>query len=435
MGIEGGNFNKHINKSEVHKEEPEKITFPHGEYGLNLYEKEYGSDKKEIEKVKEIFDTFLNQEIENIQIYSSEKFGVSMPYTKINMGDFAKALYEKSTGKKIGPLKEPIGEDNKKHISNEFVFPGAPLNFELLDNGPFHFVGESMKQCIGKLPNAFEKIKKGKEPDDFEVFTLGTPMNEFGKISPEFFEKFKKNPTEVMSEVFVEFINKNSESKINKDTKLNIELYGISWGGGTAAITGEKLLETNKFTQDPEKTKKDGTPRVAIKAQNPVSLSRAKIKGPQIWLGSPLNDTVSGDQYGPTIGKSNPEFAKQVELKLEKRGIVVNKSEEQQKMKKKAMIDIIISFRKGLKLKPETKITEIYGLHDLTTRTSSLMREVKKQKENHPNSLGQNLAKPQRENSRVFGVDMFHETPWFRKNELDRIKNAVEKLIELENNK
>lgn len=148
-----------------------------------------------------------------------------------------------------------------------------------------------------------------------------------------------------------------------------------------------------------------------------------------------MNDTVSGDQYGPTIGKSNPEFAKQVELKLEKRGIVVNKSEEQQKMKKKAMIDIIISFRKGLKLKPETKITEIYGLHDLTTRTSSLMREVKKQKENHPNSLGQNLAKPQRENSRVFGVDMFHETPWFRKNELDRIKNAVEKLIELENNK
>ena len=54
-----------------------------------------------------------------------------------------------------------------------------------------------------------------------------------------------------------------------------------------------------------------------------------------------------------------------------------------------------------------------------------------RQKEAHGETLGQNLATSQRENSRVFGVDTFHEIPWFRKNELRRIHKAVEKLQEL----
>lgn len=427
------NFNNPIKT----KEKPEQITFPHAEYGLKLYEKEYGNNPEEIKRVKEIFDTFLNQEIENIKIYNSEKFGVSLPYTSINAGDFAKKFYEKYTGEKAEiktPKESLVVEGNKKHISNEYMFPGAPLNMELLDNGPFHYVGESMRQCIEKLPAALEKIKNGEEPDEFEVFTMGTPINELGKMSPGFLEIFKKNPTGVMSEVFAEFIKKNSETKYNMG-KLDIELFGISWGGGVASIAGEKLLETGEFTQDSEESEEKGIPKIAIKAQNPVSLSRSKIKGPQIWFGSPLNDPVSGDQYGPTMGKENPEFAKQINKILEKRGIYANKSEEQQKMKKKAMLDIILSFRKGLKLKPETKITEIYGLHDLTTKTSSLTKEVKEQMKSHPDSLGQNLAKPQRENSRVFGADMFHEFPWFRETELRKIKKAAEKLEELEKSK
>ena len=105
---------------------------------------------------------------------------------------------------------------------------------------------------------------------------------------------------------------------------------------------------------------------------------------------------------------------------------------EQQKMKKSAIVDVVLSFRKGVKLKPETVITEIYGLNDLTTKTRSLTKEVEEQKESNGGTLGQNLATPQRENSRVFGVDTFHEIPWFRENELKRIDKAVKKLKELQ---
>ncbi len=407
----------------------EEITFPHGEYGIKEYEKEYGSNPEEIKKVREIFDTFLNLEIENVQVYKSEKFGISFPYTRIDMNSFTKKLYEKSTGKKAETKKS---ENNSELVRREFIFPGAPLKGDLTDNGPLHFAGESMHQCIGKLPSALEKIKNGEEAEPFEVLMLGTPVNKLGTMSPEFMENFKKDPTGAMSAVFAEFIEKDIV-KNNKDAKLDIELYGISWGGSLSAITGEKLLETGSFTQEVGQLKDKGVPKITIKAQNPISLSRSQMKGPQVWLGSPLNDKVSGDKYGPTMGKENPEFMKKINNALAKRGILPNISEQQKKMKKKAITDVVLSFRKGVKLKPETKVTEIYGLEDLTTKSASLTREVKEQKETHGETLGQNLAIHQRENSRVFGVETFHEIPWFRENELKRIRKAVEKLEELKN--
>jgi hypothetical protein len=431
MGMED-NFNKPT-ASKLHEEGLQNNTiFPHGDYGIELYKKEYGENKEEIKKLEDIFTTFLNQEIYNTNIYTSEKFGVSFPYTYVDIKSFSKELYKKyKTEETIMEEKVPEQLDEKR-ATREFIFPGAPLNKELSDNGPFHFVGESMHQCIGRLPAAFKKIKNGENPDKFEIFMLGTPINQLGKMSPEFLKKFKENPTEVMSDVFAEFIENNSKTKESENEKLNIELYGISWGGGVAAKTGEKLLETTEFTQDLEKIKNREASRVDIRAQNPVSLSRSKMKGLQIWLGSPLNNIVSEDPYGSTVSKDNPEFTKQVNLLLEKKGIYPNMSEEQQTLKKKAIVDIVVAFRKGVNLKPETKITEVYGLKDLTTKSYGLNSEVKKQLKSFPGSVGKNLATPQRENSRVFGVDTFHEIPWFRKNELKRIHKAIENLSFLE---
>ena len=92
--------------------ENKRITFPHGEYGINEYEKEYGNNKEDIEKVREIFDTFLNQEIANVQIYKSEKFGVSFPYTCIDMNNFAKELYDKTTSK-VSEIKKSNKSEKK----------------------------------------------------------------------------------------------------------------------------------------------------------------------------------------------------------------------------------------------------------------------------------------------------------------------------------
>ena len=207
---------------------PERMAFPWGEEAIEIYKKEYGNNPDEIETVRKILDIFFNQEVENIALYESKE-GATLPYTRISVGDLAKALYEKQTGKKAEIKTEENGtmvESDKRHIRREFVFPGGPLS--QIDNGLFHYVEEAIHQCMMHLPVALEDLRNGREPETHEIFTFGTPINEFGTMSPQFFEALKVDPTGTMSKVFAEFIEKNGLVKNNIEDQLNIELYGLS---------------------------------------------------------------------------------------------------------------------------------------------------------------------------------------------------------------
>jgi hypothetical protein len=418
------------------QEASRRITFPHGEAALKLYEKEYGSDPKELKEVRDIFEAFFNQEVANIKVYNSEKFGAAFPYTRIDMSNFAKALYEKYTGAKAEiKLSEnggAIAEGEQKRIDREFIFG----SFLALTNGnPFTFVEEAMHQCVERLPAALEKLKNGEEPDAFEIFTLGSPTNEFGTMSAEFFENFKKEPIAELGNIYSEFIQKNGIKKDNPDDKLNLELFGISMGGGMAAITGEKLLETNDFTQDREQSIKEKLSHVVIRSEVPVSLGRSKIKPFQIPVGF-ITDSIVGlvnNPYGRTVAFAEPNFMKQLNVVLAEQGIHKNMTKDQEKMKSASIHTLMLALGKGLTLKPETKVNEIYGLKDLTTYTPSLAKEAKEQMESHSGALGQNLVHPQRENSRVFAVKQSHVRPFFRPRELKRIRKAAMELDSLEN--
>ena len=419
-----------------------QMKFPYSEGAIKLYEKEYGDNPEEIKRVRDIFDAFFNEEISNIKLYESERYGAAFPYTSIDIGSFAKILYEQYAGRKaeITSSREKIdGEKNHekepRKIDREFVFPGAP--FSRNDAGPFHYVEEAMHQCVQRLPTALKNLQDGKEPDEFEIFTFGLPTNELGSMSPDFFEKLKKEPIVELGNILAEFIEKNGIAKENPDDKLNIELFGISMGAGLAAITGEKLLETGMFTQDDKQFLEDGLPRIKIRAQSFVSGSRSKIKKSQIPLGfaADVIATLMSNSYVHTMKSIEPKFIKQMYAILAERGILENKSEDQKKMKNESMRAMISALGKGLILKPETNINEIYGLKDMTTYTSSLSNEAKKQKESYAGFLGQNLVKPRRENSRVFAVDTMHMPPFFRLNELKRIRRAANELDNLEKNR
>ncbi len=418
-------------------EASKRVTFPHGEEAIRLYKKEYGDNPEEIGEVKDIFDTFFDQYVANIALYKSER-GATLPYTRINVIDFAKALYEKYTGKKavVKPPENGKGttvETDQKRIKREFVFPGAPLR--QAENGPFHYVEEAMHQLVMNLPAALEDLRNGREPDSLEIFTMGTPMNELGTMTPEFFENLKKDPTAEMGNVFAEFIQKNGLAKMNENEKLNIELYGLSWGSSLAAVTGEKLLENEVFTQerDPARNKA----MVTIRAQAPVSLGRSMIKKLQIPLGFAADGIASiiREKYGRNLFNKTPKFMEQLNAVLEERGIGKNTSEEQNKMKSAGMKAIRISLSNEVELKPETKVNEIYGLRDMTTYSPGLNAEAKEARERRPvfspDSLAQNLIEPERKNSRTFAVDTFHMPPWFRKQELKRIKKAAAALNSL----
>lgn len=427
--------NIHVEQEGVELQEASRrITFPHGEAALKLYEKEYGNDPKELKEVRDIFEAFFNQEVANIKVYFSEKFGAAFPYTRIDMSNFAKALYEKYTGAKAGikPLEneKDISEGEQKRIDREFIFG----SFLVTTNGnPFTFVEEAIHQCVERFPAALEKIKNGEEPDAFEIFTLGSPTNEIGTMSPKFFEDLKKEPIVELSKVYSEFIEKNGIKKDNPNDKLNLELFGISMGGGIAATTGEKLLENNGFTQDREESIKKGLPHVVIRSEVPVSLGRSKIKPFQIPAGF-ITDSIIGlvnNPYGRTVAFAEPKFMEQLNIVLAERGIAKNMTGDQKKMKNEALHALIFGLGKGLTLKPDTKVNEIYGLRDLTAYTPSLVKEAKEQMKSHGGSLGQSMVQPQREGSRVFAVKQSHVRPFFRSSELKRIRKAAMELGKL----
>jgi hypothetical protein len=309
-----------------------------------------------------------------------------------------------------------------------------------VSNGnPFTFTEEAMHQAVTNLPRALEDIKNGKEPEDIEIYTMGSPTNLLGKMTPEFFEGMKANPFKNLGRVYAELIKEKIPQAGENSKKTSVELFGISMGGGMATMTGENLLETDQFTQEPQSDDiKERKNFLQIKAEVPVTLSRSKNKKIQIPLGFAVEFTkgLLSNSYIRKVGGEDGKFVKQMNVELAKRGIYENMSEEQKKMKSKSIHNLMFSLGRELGLKPETKIDEIYGLHDLTTITPSLKKDAKIQAEEHPDTLGSTIVPRTREGSRTSAVNAAHmDVPasnFFRSSELRRIKVATEKLMELE---
>ena len=412
----------------------EKITFPHGQEAVRLFEKQYPKNPELVKKATEIFETFFSQEMENIVIFKSKE-GIEFPYTKISISNLAKELYKKNSN---NLLKENLEKNvEQTTIKREFVLE----SFLTTTNGsPFTFVEEAMHQAIMNLPRALENLKNGIEPENFEVYTLGSPTNLLGKMTPKFYDDLKNEPFKKFGEIYSELI-KEKMKDINNDngSKTFVELYGISMGAGIAAMTGEKLLENNDFTQEKDPANiKNKKIEITIKAVLPVTLSRSTIKQIQIPIGF-FYDSLKGlinNPYVRKIGGGEGKFIKQVNAELAKKGIQENMSEEQKKMKEKSMPRLILALGKGLTLKQETRVNEIYGLKDSTTTTNSFKTDAKKQKEEHTDVLGSTIIPSTREESRTFVVNATHaEIPaanFNRHSEQRRIKAAAEKLIYLQ---
>lgn len=426
MGIES-NFSKPI----IENKKPEQIAFPHGEEIVRLFEKEYPGDPTQVEKAKEIFEIFFQQEMKNIEIFKSRE-GVDYPYTHINVGALAKELYQKYSATPLNPLEKNTEQPS---IKKEFVFE----SFLTTTNGnPFTFVEEAMHQAVMHLPRAIENLKNNIEPENMEIYTIGSPTNLLGKMTPEFYNDLKNDPFRKLGRIYAELVKEKINSVKDKNNKISVELYGISMGAGIAAMTGEELLENNEFTQEPQREGVENRkPFLQIEAMLPVAFSPSKIKQFQIPVGF-FYDSIKGLITNPYIKKiagGEASFIKQVNTELAKKGIYENMSPEQKEMKSKSMPRLILALGKGLTLKPGTIVDEIYGLKDATTYTRTLKNEAQVQQAKSPNTLGSTITPRQKENSRNFVVNASHaDIPaanFNRSSEQRRIKAAVESLENL----
>ncbi len=203
-----------------------------------------------------------------------------------------------------------------------------------------------------------------------------------------------------------------------------------------AIRTAENLVEKGLVTQDFAVAEKDHLPYLQIEAEVPVSLSPSKIKALQVPVGffaDALKERKLPEVKRIEAGK--PQFGKDVNEVLAQRGIHEQMADDQKKTKRGVILDILKKVGNTFKPKPETKITTLYGLNDLTTKSPSMVKAAKVRKQEFGGTLGQNLLERAKPNERVFTAEMMHLSPRFRKTQLRRMRVLAITLEDLEQGK
>ncbi len=288
------------------------------------------------------------------------------------------------------------------------------------------------------MPRALERLKQGKEPERNEIYTVGSPTNELGSISPEFAESLKDDHAfERFGSLYSEFV----QSQLSKDEKekaeTNIYLYGISMGASFAVNTADKLLKDGIATQSNEKSETERLPFAQVRIDTPPGMSDSSrsVKRLQIPIGFLLENTyaMATDPYLRAVMKDDKKLLSSVSAVLEKeKGIKVSMSPEQTQLKKKAISEVIENLRNGTPIPEGLKVTEVVGAYDTLMYKDSFRKKLKEKRKSHKGSIGETLVSDaSKSGRRSFGANMSHSIPYFRKNELQRLQTAVEGLEKL----
>ena len=406
---------------------PKYPRFIHGDAALALYKK-WDNVPGNTEILQDVFSEFLRQEINHIQLHDSFDRQTAFPYTYIDVGTLARSLYQ--------DFYWPVSSDLKpNHTQNkaEFIF-GSFLNTAA--GNSFGFVEEAMHQVIKALPKALEDIHNGKEPQNIRIYTLGSPTNVLGKISPEELGKIQNDPFWTLGNIYAEFVEQETLNRKWATEIHNIRFFGMSMGANFAMKTAETLLKKNictqfRSTEENKRTK----PFLEINARLPVSLWTSPIKRIQIPVGFLVDGILAPlrSSYIRSIQMRDSDFTKQVWQILEVRGLKENMSEEEEKRKRKSLSSIIWSLGQDFNIPSSMKVTKVFGLQDLTTYTPSFNKKTSEHREDFLGSLWQNLVSGTESNGRNFGIKTPHSFPFFRTGELKRMQKVVLTLRNIAN--
>lgn len=418
----------------------DQVVSPHIEAVLEIFQKRFKKESSvKIETIRDILYTFFEQAVLNTQIYSSEKNGASFPYTVINTGELAKLVY--SHYRIFSPKREQSTKEKESKHRMEFVM-GSFLD---TNNGnQFTFFEEAMHQFIKQLPKALEDLEKGEEPDDNDVYVLGSPTNELGTVSMEFFDRIRKGNTfKEFGALYAEFVDSQLPKDESQRKNTSLYLYGISMGGSLATQTAEQLLAEGKVTQS---YKTSGQPFMQVRADTLPGASTSPIKKWQIPLGFLVDGvfTMATNAYTKTAILKQKEGAKAQNKVLAKRGIMPNMTLEQKKMKNeiiyggsnilsgalKGTYGVFHDLFQGIPINPDLKLTEVRAIYDPLQYSPKFSADVKAQKAKHSNSLGENLIS-RTDGRRTFVINQAHTLVFFRENELQRIEKAASSLEKL----
>ncbi len=407
---------------------------------LNHLENQNGESTSEDEKVNQadilrgIFDEFLTEELRNTRIYERDDKEAALPYTHINITDFATKLYERLGGQI--PEGLTLGGDKPKR-KTIVVFPSTVFTES---GSPFTYVDVAMQQLIRGIHSTIRSIHSGRKPDQLSIVTLGAVTNkDWGYLSKNYADRIKNDAFDTAGETYAELL---TESNLLNDMDGNDSMifWGTSMGVSFAAATANKLLGSRDVVQSTEERRELNKPYLQVRGDAPAGVIRPGEKG-SIRKG--LQVATGFVRSGLTLGKDQPHtnyimknekpFLEAMGQKLRELGIDARK-DPQTTAKTRAIINTVWQLLKGVPYGDKLKLYMVKGYKDLTTADPD---EDKQLQEKMEALLSRTVEEgvldevTSTESPRVYGANMIHSIPFFHKDsnsEMRRWRRTIDLL-------
>jgi hypothetical protein len=426
-----------------------------------------------LEIMRSLLDEYVEENLEGSRMFGNlESEGARFPYSKLSVRNFAKRAYARYAG------KEPVirTEGAERPVRKEFTF-STFLTFE--GGSPFVLHERHHQRLLEKLPEALLALERGEEPEEYEIYSIGSPSNILGEVSEAFMEKVRAgNAFDAFGELYGGFIASQIPEDERQRAHTSLYLYGVSMGASMALKAGEYLLQQDLvyqpsgtwtqwqgdageegFPDAPDTTGPkvaDNRPRLLIRGDMPVGINEY-ASAHQIAQGFiPHSIQSIRDEYSRAWIKTEGKFATDAARQLIKRRpdeFRINMDADQTRLKGELLPAF---FRAGLqkipdpskrgalyghivkglhettKPSPDIRMRRVFGSADPYTTTPKL-HDVIEATGTKQKSLGQNAIPSEYENVSTRGtIGQRHEVPFRRKSARMVRARAIEALLRLE---
>jgi len=417
-------FRRFIDRKRPESLEGEKSQIPIINQTLKECAK-FDEDAKTLESVQDFLEKYFEEAIANTRLYSSEKLGASFPYTVVRLRDVAQAMHAKfSAHIESATQGEARTADSKSLSKKEIIFGTF---FDVRAGHPYHWIERGIDDMSKRLPEALGRVSRGEEPEDFEVYGVGSPAGELGIVSEDFVRATGDHPFEHFGELYAEFVDSLKHTGSDKSPAA-IQLWGVSMGASLAATTAMRLIEQGRATQSREEASQKSLPVVNVTMQMPVGAERRRWQIPAGFVSEFAIQKLWGPEYNNAVAAAERDFTESIYQKLRERGIRPHMTDQDIKAKKTLVSKSIDQLRNGIPIPENLKTNEIIGIYDPLMYSLSFQSEAAREGEEKKGSLQEHMVEAPSENRRQFAIAMTHTPAVVRENYFKRIIRAGESV-------
>lgn len=383
-----------------------------------------------IAQIKLFMDEYFAHMVAHTQIYVSQEFSASFPYTVIRLSEIAEAIY-----RKIGSPSS--GGCFQDHLMSEYfescetlphknrpqkVFLFGTI-FSTGSGHPYHWVEHGIDQIAKRIPEALRVLMCGKTPKNFEIYGIGSPAGELGSLSDKFVMQAGRQPFVHLGKLYAEFIHSLEENGVKELPPAILRLWGVSMGASIAASTAQTLIENKQASQSFEVATLTHIPVVRVNMLVPAGTSTGKLRKWQIPVGFVMDMVYQSltSRYGRDVGCAEKKFIATIHQKLLGRGISQHTSEEDISVKRRLIAQLTHEFRVGVPIPERLKTNEVIGIYDPLMCSRDFQEEANYRRSRAPGSLGSNIVPSGEQGRRRFAIRMTHNPNVVRKNYFKRL--------------